>query len=139
MSQRRWEGGSVWAPRQAGKTWLLEQVRQEVPECYGDRFAMCSISFETLHGLSDTDLVGLTALATEKNLAMPPALRQVLEAGLPGHPQVETWFDFSHLFSRYDGLWERSLLLLIDEIDAVPPCLSPWRTRRSWRSFRGRR
>ena len=37
------EGGhffTIWAPRQAGKTWLMRRAIQEIRATYGDRFAI---------------------------------------------------------------------------------------------------
>ena len=31
---------TIWAPRQTGKTWLMEQINQETPQRYGDKFAV---------------------------------------------------------------------------------------------------
>jgi hypothetical protein len=29
---------TIWAPRQTGKTWLMRQMREEIPQRYGDQF-----------------------------------------------------------------------------------------------------
>jgi hypothetical protein len=115
---------TIWAPRQTGKTWLMRKVVQEIPERYGDRFAVCHISFEDLYGMEYTRKDGTEAMA------LPTALSDVLQLELPGKPVVRTWTDFRELFSKVNGLWDRPLLLLIDEVDTASPDLLDMMVRR---------
>ncbi|MCE7990016.1 MAG: hypothetical protein DYG89_53400, partial [Caldilinea sp. CFX5] len=61
--------------------------------------------------------------AEQNRSELPVALRSVLELSLPGHPVVTTWQEFVKLFAREGGLWDRPLILLIDEADTAPPVL----------------
>lgn len=54
---------------------------------------------------------------------IPSALRDVLKNGLPGKPSIDSWQAFDAIFSKEQGLWERPLLLFIDEVDTTPPAL----------------
>ncbi len=42
---------------------------------------------------------------------------------LPGKPEVTSWKAFYELFSREGGLWNRPLILLVDEVDTIPSAL----------------
>jgi len=101
---------TVWAPRQRGKTWVMQQVKQDILRRYPDQFTVFDFSLGRLRG---------------KNLfppgeSFPSALSRFLKGTLPGEPQVETWDAFYGLFSRDGGLWQRPLILLIDEVDTLP-------------------
>jgi len=54
---------------------------------------------------------------------LPAALSALLASKLPGKPDVPQWSAFSDLFSRDNGLWEKPLILLIDEADTPPSSL----------------
>lgn len=111
------EGGhyfTIWAPRQTGKTWLMRQMLQEIPQRYHETFAVFHFSLGRLRGMSE----------------LPPGTREfpdefgeLLESVLPGHPNVSGWKEFYELFSRDRGLWDRPLVLLIDEFDTIPSSL----------------
>lgn len=105
---------TLWAPRQAGKTWLMQAVKAEIERCCQDQFATHCISFGNLRGMQYTHTGGI---------ALPEALSEVLEKGLPGHPAVKTWGEFTDLFSKSKGLWQKPLILFIDEVDTTPALL----------------
>lgn len=112
------EGGhyfTIWAPRQTGKTWLMRQVKQEISTRFGDQLAVFDFSLGNLRGIAETPPVDWDS----RNL--PPLLSDLLKGALPGNPQVESWLDFSQLFARQGGLWDRPLILLIDEVDTASP------------------
>jgi len=56
----------------------------------------------------------------EKQTGFPEEFGRLIKRSLPEHPDVKNWDDFSQLFSRTDGLWDRPLILLIDEVDTIP-------------------
>lgn len=108
---------TIWAPRQTGKTWLMEQMREEIPRRYPDQFTVFDFSFGGLRemGFSLSDDVDASNF--------PRRLGRLLQSALPGVPKVESWDDFRDLFSRNVGLWDRPLILMIDEVDTLPPAL----------------
>jgi len=108
---------TIWAPRQSGKTWLMRQVREEIKQLYGDQFTVFDFSLGNLRGLTEKHL------ADQNSEELPNSLSGILEFHLPGHPIVKTWEEFSQLFSREGGLWDRPVILLIDESDTAPPSL----------------
>ncbi|MCP4107137.1 MAG: hypothetical protein GY749_16615 [Desulfobacteraceae bacterium] len=114
------EGGhyfTIWAPRQTGKTWLMQQVTQEIEARYKDRFTVYNFSLGRLRGMN------YKPSEDSEELNLPSGLTDVLEGELPGSPCIKTWNEFYQLFSIDIGIWERPLILFIDEIDTTPPLL----------------
>ncbi len=105
---------TIWAPRQTGKTWLMRQVKQEISRRYPDQFVVFNFSLGNLRGLQDREW---------DSAKLPESLSDLLENELPGKPEVRTWKAFSQLFSKANGLWDKPLILLIDEADTAPPSL----------------
>lgn len=105
---------TIWGPRQTGKTWLIRQMEQLIPQKYDDQFAVVSLSLGGLRGL--------TSQPQTDDHTLPHPLSRLLET-LPGNPQVKDWADFQRLFSRNGGLWKRPVILMIDEVDTVPASL----------------
>ena len=107
------EGGhyfTIWAPRQTGKTWLMRQVKKEIEARYGDRFIVGTMSVQGVI-LKDDD-------PEEKFLDKVPLLmwetfRQKIEA-------PSDWEAFKGLFDRDEGMFDRPLILFIDEFDSLP-------------------
>jgi len=105
---------TIWGPRQTGKTWIMRQMAGEIEKRHPGRFAVHSFSMGRLRGVS-LDPPG------DEPLGLPHAFRIFLPERLPGKPNLTTWEDFSRLFSGDEGLWEKPLILLIDELDTLPP------------------
>lgn len=108
------EGGhyfTIWGPRQTGKTWLIRQTAQTISQRYADQFAVFDFSLGTLRGMSFT-------LGTGNDF--PQRFGDLLQGVLPGGPKVGSWQSFYQLFAKTDGLWDRPVLLLIDEVDTIP-------------------
>ncbi len=105
---------TIWAPRQTGKTWLMRQAQQKIPERYPDQFTVFNFSLGNLRGLS------YAPSEKEDGTDLPIAFRQILETNLPGHPDVKNWGEFDSLFSKEQGIWDTPLILLIDEVDTAP-------------------
>jgi hypothetical protein len=124
------KGGSfftIWAARQSGKTWLLRQALQEIPRRYGEQFAVHFLSLGNVHDLEYTR----THLNEDiGDVTVPGALSSILQHKLPGNPQVPLWKDFVALFNRQGGVWDRPVILLLDEVDSVPALLLDMLVRR---------
>jgi len=101
---------TIWAPRQTGKTWLMRQIKQEILQQYPEEFTVFNFSLGKLKGMS----------LPEKPTDFPEAFGRLLKRSLPGQADVKNWDDFYQLFSRTEGLWDRPLILLIDEVDTIP-------------------
>ena len=101
---------TIWAPRQTGKTWLMRELEKNINQQYPDKFTIVKFSLGDLRGMS----------FPEKQTDFPPIFGELLQESLPGEPVVKTWKQFGQLFSKKKGLWDRPLILLIDEVDTIP-------------------
>ena len=101
---------TVWAPRQTGKTWLMRQVAKEIESRYGDRFAVGSMSVQGVildDASSETDL-----------FEWVPLLFRDAFGTEPGQPA--TWREWMDYFHREKGIFDRPVILFIDEFDSLP-------------------
>ncbi len=109
------EGGhffTIWAPRQTGKTWLMRQAFLQIESLYPDQFSILSISLGVLRGIEFSKNDDLDEV--------PVAFADILSEKLPHRPHPKRWVDFRQLFSRKEGLWDKPLILFIDEVDTMP-------------------
>ncbi|HHN93361.1 MAG TPA: hypothetical protein ENK17_01210, partial [Anaerolineae bacterium] len=96
---------TVWAPRQAGKTWVMQQVLWQLQ---GDpHFDVVKLNLEYLK-LEEDALAVAQAIADE--VADQLSLDRIA---------IERFQDFQHLFRR--GVLEKPLILILDEFDALTP------------------
>lgn len=103
---------TIWGPRQTGKTWVMRQAIKKIRETYGDKFAVGALSMQGLLGPDDGESVLLRSV--------PGMFRE----GFACKPPAPTnWDDWLEIFSRVGGLFNKPLILLIDEFDALPPFL----------------
>ncbi|RKZ42393.1 MAG: hypothetical protein DRQ49_02115 [Gammaproteobacteria bacterium] len=105
---------TIWAPRQTGKTWLIRQTEQTISQQYPEKFTLLTFSLGALRGMSFTP---------SENADFPEKFGELLQEKLPNKPIVSSWKTFRDLFSKTEGLWDRSLILLIDEVDTIPLAL----------------
>jgi len=102
---------TIWAPRQTGKTWLMRRIQQEISQQYPEQFALLTFSLGGLRGMHFTP---------SESSDFPDRFGKLLESNLPGEPVVNSWENFAQLFSKSKGLWDRPVILLIDEVDTIP-------------------
>ncbi len=102
---------TIWAPRQTGKTWLMRRIKQEIQQQYPEEFTLVDFSLGGLRGMR---------FSPDDETDCPMAFCRFIKTALPSHPDVKNWDDFRQLFSRTEGLWDRPLILLIDEVDTIP-------------------
>jgi len=105
---------TIWAPRQTGKTWLMRQLEQAIEQQYPEEFTVFNFSLGALRGMNFTH---------SENSEFPKTFVELLQEKLPNKPTVSSWKKFRDLFSRTEGIWDRPLILLIDEVDTIPPAL----------------
>lgn len=103
---------TVWGPRQTGKTWIMRQAIAEIRARYGDKFVVAKLSMEGL--LQDHE--GPDALLR----STPRMMRQGFEVHIPA---PTTWDDWANLFAKDGGLFDRPVIILIDEFDCLPPAV----------------
>ena len=103
---------TIWAPRQAGKTWLMRQVKQEIAAGFPDRFIIGTMSVQGVV-LKDEE-------PDEKFLDKVPLLmRETFKTD--NMPAPADWESFRNLFSKDNNLFKKPVILFIDEFDSLPP------------------
>jgi hypothetical protein len=104
---------TIWAPRQTGKTWLMRQVKKEIETRYPGRFILGMMSVQGIF-LEKND-------PPETFLSRVPLLfDRFLSVRVPRPDMYE---ELAALFSGKTGLFEKPLLLFIDEFDKLPPAV----------------
>ncbi len=108
------EGGhyfTIWAPRQTGKTWLMRQVKNKIEEKHGDKFIIGTMSMQ-----------GVVIKKGSPDEAFLDNVDQLFweTFQLDFDKVPETWKAFQKLFSRKKGLFNRPVILFIDEFDSLP-------------------
>jgi hypothetical protein len=101
---------TIWGSRQTGKTWIMRQAIAEIRAKHGDKFAVGALSMQGLLGGSDGEDVFLRCV--------PTMFRDGFGFKLPAPTNWDEWLA---LFARDGGLFDKPLILLIDEFDALPP------------------
>jgi hypothetical protein len=105
---------TIWAPRQSGKTWLMRRAIEEIRARYGDRFAVGAVSMQRIL-LMDGE-------PEEEGLfkRLPGMLEDAF--GVKVAAPVD-WDGYREVWSRGGGVFDRPVILLIDEFDSLPPKL----------------
>jgi AAA-like domain len=104
---------TLWAPRQTGKTWLMREVKQQIQKVYPDRFTIGAMSMQGVF-LKDTEPI-------DHFLKRVPQM--MLRDLYVTVPQPDSWEAFSWFFSKQNGLFDRPVILFIDEFDSLPPAV----------------
>ncbi len=102
---------TIWAPRQTGKTWMIREVKKGIEARYQDRFLVGEMSVQ--------GLVIKEEEPEEEFLAnVPLLLRETFDLDIGKAPR--DWRSFKNLFVRKNGLFDRPVILFIDEFDSLP-------------------
>ena len=101
---------TIWAPRQTGKTWIMRRSIAEIRARYGDRFAVGALSMQGV--ILDDDQ------PDEAFFTYVPDRFLLAFDEKPAVP--EDWAAWSRLFSRKEGIFDRPVILCIDEFDSLP-------------------
>ncbi len=108
------EGGryfTIWAPRQTGKTWIMQQVKKAIDARYPDRFTTGMMSVQGITMKPDEP--------EERFLERLPLLFWETFKIEMDHPPDRT-DAFKNLFLKEKGLFQKPLILFIDEFDSLP-------------------
>ena len=103
---------TIWAARQTGKTWIMRRAVAEIRARYGDRFTVGVMTVQAALGKDETD---------EVFLRVTPGL--FVEAFSVEPPEPADWDGWRRLFARQGGVFDRPVILLIDEVDSLPPAV----------------
>jgi len=103
---------TIWGPRQTGKTWLMREALREIEQRHGDRFLLAKMSMQGVI-MEDRDPDELFLKNVPRLLQMAFRLAEL--------PQIPDWRSFRDVFVREGGLFDRPVILLIDEFDSLPP------------------
>ncbi len=101
---------TIWAPRQTGKTWLMREVRKEIEKQYEDRFIIGTMSVQ---GVIMKPEEPEEAFLKRIPLLFWESFRLEIDA-------PEDFEGFKNLFMRDKGLFDKPLILFIDEFDSLP-------------------
>jgi len=107
------EGGhyfTIWAPRQTGKTWIMRRAIEEIRTRHGDRFRVGTFSMQGVV-VEDND-------PEEAFFKFVPD--RFMRAFGAKAPLPETWDDWTRLFARQEGYFDRPVILCLDEFDSLP-------------------
>ena len=110
------EGGhffTMWAPRQAGKTWIMRRAVEAIRARHGDRFRVGALSMQ-----------GVIVKDDQPEEAFFPFVPERFRLGFGAlAPIPRDWTEWTRLFSREGGFFDRPVILCIDEFDKLPRVL----------------
>jgi hypothetical protein len=110
------EGGhyfTIWAPRQTGKTWLTQEVKKRIESIYSDRFTVAMMSMQGVI-MEDRDQVDVFFNY------IPNLIRRAFGVTVS---EPDSWKSLSEYFSSDTGLFDKPVILFIDEFDKLPPII----------------
>ncbi len=105
------EGGhyiTVWAPRQTGKTWIMQEVVSNIEQ--DAQFDVVFLSLQFLYEVTDSNRVA-KQIAHQLNEKL----------NLENTVTIDRLDDFDRLFKR--GTLTKPLILILDEFDALEPAV----------------
>lgn len=107
---------TIWGPRQTGKTWIMRQAIDAIRERYGERFVVGVITLQSIVERDDAE----QALASFLE-QVPQLFWEGFDCKLDVAPRTQA--DWLKLFARENGVFDRPMILLLDEFDSLPPKL----------------
>ena len=102
---------TVHAPRQAGKTWLMMEAEKEIERKFPYRFITARMSCQ---GIVMDDDMPVDVFLNKVPTLMLDGFDMDIDA-------PETWEDWTLFFRKGKGLFEKPVILFIDEFDSLPP------------------
>jgi len=101
---------TLWSPRQTGKTWLMHEVQERIHLMYPEQFIVGMMSMQGLSFITDDPIIEF--------LKKVPKL--FLDTFSMDIKPPETYEEWTYLFHRTKGLFQKPLILFIDEFDSLP-------------------
>jgi hypothetical protein len=102
---------TIWSPRQCGKTWLMRQAAEKIEADDPDRFTIGMMSLQGVTLAADDPMEGFLE-------HIPRLFRDALDLRVPN---TSTWAQWSDIFSRHERVFNRPVILFMDEFDSLPP------------------
>ncbi|KPA15183.1 ATPase domain protein, prokaryote domain protein [Candidatus Magnetomorum sp. HK-1] len=102
---------TIWGARQTGKTWLYRQSLEQINHQYGDQFIVGEISMQEIVVENDES-------ATE--IFFSRFLRMIKREFSIQTTDIQSWGDLIDLFSKDFSVFDRPVILAIDEFDKLP-------------------
>jgi len=103
---------TIWAPRQTGKTWIIRQSIKKIKATYGETYIVADLSIQPFALLKHVDDINKVFFGFWKD-----AIYKRLKINLN---QLEEWNDWMNLFHKDSELFNKPLILFIDEFDKLP-------------------
>ena len=101
---------TLWSPRQTGKTWLMHEVQERIQLMYPEQFIVGMMSMQGLSFITNEPIIEF--------LKKVPKL--FLDTFSMDIKPPETYEEWTYLFHRTKGLFQKPLILFIDEFDSLP-------------------
>jgi hypothetical protein len=102
---------TIWAPRQNGKTWIIKQSVEHIKTAYRDSFFVIELSMQS-YADSENEDTSKVFFRTWKQLFSRKLKVEIDE--------IKQWQDWLKLFETNSNLFDKPLILLIDEFDKLP-------------------
>jgi hypothetical protein len=102
---------TIWGARQTGKTWLYRQSLKDIKSRYGEKFIVGEISMQGITFRNNDDPTDIFFDNIPGMFKMKFSINTSV---------VQSWLDWKLLFSKDRGVFDRPLILAIDEFDKLP-------------------
>ncbi|ETR66734.1 MAG: hypothetical protein OMM_12412, partial [Candidatus Magnetoglobus multicellularis str. Araruama] len=102
---------TIWGARQTGKTWLYRQSLEIIKRQFGDQFIVGEASMQGII-IKDKEDHDQTFF---KNI--PELFKEAFSLLTP---EIQSWLDVRKLFSKDMSIFDRPVILVIDEFDKLP-------------------
>jgi len=103
---------TIWGARQTGKTWLYRQSLKNIKSQFDDQFCVGEISMQEMILNNDDD--------NDTNIFFSRFLRMLKREFSIQTDVIQSWGELIDLFSKDMLLFDRPLILVIDEFDKLP-------------------
>jgi hypothetical protein len=102
---------TIWAPRQNGKTWIIKQCVENIKTTHSDSFIVLDLSMQS-YADSDKEDANEIFFKTWKHLF---SRKLKVDIG-----EINQWQDWLKQFELNNNLFDKPLILIIDEFDKLP-------------------
>ncbi len=104
---------TIWAPRQSGKTWIMQQVKDKIQRRYGNRFIVGTMSMQGISIVEEDHIDNFLD-------KIPRLIKKAFNLKID---TPKDWEGYGDVFFRDGGFFSNPVILFIDEFDKLPPKL----------------